>query len=203
MVEPGCSHRGSPGITVTTVVGLTGKADGRHVSRTHPVRVARSADDRRFGRRAKVYREELELEIPAGNLLAAIYPDEPEPVSDATEAARGGARVADRAARRSPSCSTARRSVAVMIDNQFRPTPASQAAAAGLRRDRGRRGRAVVVCANGKVFPMSESDIEQKIGRENLDRMERWGSRSSRTSRATRTRTPISGSPRAERRSGS
>ena len=32
---------------------------------------------------------------------------------------------------------------------------------------------AVVACANGKVFPMSESDIEQKIGRENLDRMER------------------------------
>ena len=35
--------------------------------------------------------------------------------------------------------------------------------------------QAVVACANGKVFPMSESDIEQKIGRENLDRMERMG----------------------------
>ena len=37
---------------------------------------------------SKVYREELELEFPAGNLLAAIYPEEPEPVASATEAAR-------------------------------------------------------------------------------------------------------------------
>jgi nickel-dependent lactate racemase len=34
---------------------------------------------------------------------------------------------------------------------------------------------AAVACANGKVFPMSESDIEQKLGRENLARMERLG----------------------------
>jgi len=40
------------------------------------------------GDESKVYREELELEVPDGNLLAAIYPDEPEPVPDATEAAR-------------------------------------------------------------------------------------------------------------------
>jgi len=37
---------------------------------------------------SKVYREELELEFPVGNLLAAIYPKEPEPVRSATEAAR-------------------------------------------------------------------------------------------------------------------
>ena len=32
-----------------------------------------------------------------------------------------------------------------------------------------------VVCANGKVFPMSESDMEQKLGRANLARMEANG----------------------------
>ena len=32
---------------------------------------------------SKVYREELELEFPAGNLLASIYPEEPEPVASA------------------------------------------------------------------------------------------------------------------------
>ena len=37
---------------------------------------------------SKVSRESLELEVPDGNLLAAIYPDEPEPVGNATEAAR-------------------------------------------------------------------------------------------------------------------
>ena len=34
---------------------------------------------------------------------------------------------------------------------------------------------AVLACANGKVFPMSESDIEQKIGTDNLARLERLG----------------------------
>ena len=36
----------------------------------------------------KKYRDELELEIPTRNLLAAIYPDEPAHAPDATEAAR-------------------------------------------------------------------------------------------------------------------
>ena len=66
--------------------------------------------------------------------------------------------------------------VAIVIDNQFRPTPQSRILpavfdaleAAGI-------DDAVVVCANGKVFPMSESDTEQKIGKDNLARMERMG----------------------------
>src|SRR5437763_903051 len=37
---------------------------------------------------SKIYRDELELEIPERNLLAAIYPEEPEPGASATEAAR-------------------------------------------------------------------------------------------------------------------
>ena len=63
-----------------------------------------------------------------------------------------------------------------MIDNQFRPTPSSKLLpavfdaieAAGVTDVR-------VCCANGKVFPMSESDTEQKVGRDNLARMERNG----------------------------
>ena len=47
-----------------------------------PLTIGASGDE------SKVYREELELEVPDANLLAAIYPDEPEPVADATEAAR-------------------------------------------------------------------------------------------------------------------
>ncbi|MBV8988668.1 MAG: hypothetical protein JO372_08925, partial [Solirubrobacterales bacterium] len=34
---------------------------------------------------SKVYGEELELEIADQNLLAAIYPEEPQPVADPTE----------------------------------------------------------------------------------------------------------------------
>ena len=37
---------------------------------------------------SKIYREELELEVPDENLVAAIYPDEPAPVANATDAAR-------------------------------------------------------------------------------------------------------------------
>src|SRR5215207_9936641 len=74
---------------------------------------------------SKVYRNTLELEIPEANLLAAIYPDEPEPVADATEAAR--------AALESPTAGApfseliaGGKSVAIVIDNQFRPTPQSK-----------------------------------------------------------------------------
>ncbi|MCC6222124.1 MAG: DUF2088 domain-containing protein [Thermoleophilia bacterium] len=124
---------------------------------------------------SKVNRDTLELEIPERNLLAAIYPDEPAPVPDATEAAR----YALEHPVSGPSFSSLLRdatSVAIVIDNQFRPTPQAKllpavfdaVEAAGIESAR-------VVCANGKVFPMSETDIPQKLGPENLARMERLG----------------------------
>ena len=56
----------------------------------------------------KVSRESLELDVPDANLLAAIYPDEPEPVGNATEppAQRSSPRSPVRASR---SCSRRRR----------------------------------------------------------------------------------------------
>jgi nickel-dependent lactate racemase len=133
-----------------------------------PLTIGASGDDE------KVFRETLELEIPQANLLAAIYPDEPEPVADATDAARV-ALESPVAGPRFSELLAGKRRVAIVIDNQFRPTPQSKllppvfdaVEAAGLE--------AVVVCANGKVFPMSDADIEQKIGRQNLERMERLG----------------------------
>jgi nickel-dependent lactate racemase len=124
---------------------------------------------------SKVYREELELEVPDENLLAAIYPDEPEPVPNATEAARE--------ALTSPvsgppfrSLIGGGKSVAIVIDNQFRPTPVSKLLPAvfDVLEEAGVTD-ACVITGNGKVFPLSESDIEKKVGRENLDRMERAG----------------------------
>jgi nickel-dependent lactate racemase len=124
---------------------------------------------------SKVYRETLELEIPTANLLAALYPDEPDPVPNATEAARAALEQPVDGPRFLELLDGAA-SVCVIIDNQFRPTPASKLLppvldaieAAGVSDAR-------VICANGKVFPMSDSDVEQKLGRENLDRMERLG----------------------------
>ncbi len=134
-----------------------------------PLTIGASGDEE------KVRRDTLELDIPASNLLAAIYPEEPPPVPDATEAAR----YALEHPVSGPSFShllSGKSSVAIIIDNQFRPTPQSKllpavldaVEAAGIR-------DACVICANGKVFPMSESDIEQKLGRDNLARMERLG----------------------------
>src|SRR5947208_6982034 len=124
---------------------------------------------------SKIYREELELEVPDENLLAAIYPDEPSPVANATEAAR-------EALAHPTSGSSLRelvdggKSVAIVIDNQFRPTPSSKLLPAvfDVLDDAGVTD-ACVITGNGKVFPLSESDIEMKVGRENLDRMERLG----------------------------
>jgi lactate racemase len=122
----------------------------------------------------KIYRETLELEVSSENLLAAIYPDEPGPVANATEAAREALESPVSGPRFSELVASAEK-VAVVIDNQFRPTPASKLLPAVLDALEGAGKPAVVACANGKVFPMSDSDIEQKIGRENLDRMERLG----------------------------
>lgn len=124
---------------------------------------------------SKKHRDTLQLEVPTANLVADVRPVEPAPVGDATEAARAalaapvdGPTFAD--------LLSGRTSVAVVIDNQFRPTPSSKLLpavfdaieAAGV-------GDVRLCCANGKVFPMSESDTEQKVGRENLARMERGG----------------------------
>jgi lactate racemase len=124
---------------------------------------------------SKVTRNELELEIPVANLIAAVYPKEPEAVPNATEAARAALESPVDGPRFSELLQSAN-AVAVIIDNQFRPTPASRLLPAVLDAlEEAGIGDARIVCANGKVFPMSDSDIEQKLGRENLDRMERMG----------------------------
>src|SRR5262249_43450050 len=108
------------------------------------------------GDESKVSRETIELEIPERNLLAAIYPEEPEPVPDATEAARTALESPVSGPRFSELVAGATR-VAVIIDNQFRPTPQSRLLPAVLDALEAAGKPAVVVCANGKVFPMSDS----------------------------------------------
>ena len=103
---------------------------------------------------SKVYREELELEFPAGNLLAAIYPEEPEPVANATEAARQ-ALASPTSGPSFAELLNGAGSVAVIIDNQFRPTPASKLLPPVLDAIEAAGVDACVVTANGKVFPLS------------------------------------------------
>src|SRR5919201_5646231 len=118
-----------------------------------PLTIGASGDE------SKVYREELELEVPDANLLAAIYPDEPAAVGDTTEAARTALESPVSGPRFSELLARADK-VAVVIDNQFRPTPQSRLLPAVFDAlEAAGTTDAVVVCANGKVFPMSESDI--------------------------------------------
>src|ERR671919_406527 len=126
------------------------------------------------GEEEKVPRDTLELEISESRLLAAVYPDEPEPVPDATAAARDALESPFSGPRFSELLASSTR-VAVIIDNQFRPTPQSKLLPPVLDAIEAAGKEAVVVCANGKVFPMSDSDVEQKIGKDNLARMERLG----------------------------
>jgi lactate racemase len=123
---------------------------------------------------SKISRESLELDVPDGNLLAAIYPDEPVPVGNATEAARAALEAPVSGPRFSELLASASK-VAIVIDNQFRPTPTSKLLPAVLDAVEAVGSPAVLACANGKVFPMSESDIELKIGKDNLARLERLG----------------------------
>jgi nickel-dependent lactate racemase len=124
---------------------------------------------------SKVYRDQLELEVADTNLLAAIYPDEPDFLPDATAAA-AAAFESPVAGPRFSELLAGGKSVAIVIDNQFRPTPQSKLLPAVLDAlEAAGTTDAVVTCANGKVFPRSESDIEMKLGKDNLARMERLG----------------------------
>jgi nickel-dependent lactate racemase len=133
-----------------------------------PLTIGASGDEE------KVSRDTLELAVPDENLLAAVYPDEPAPVANATEAARAALESPTHGPRFSELVASATR-VCVIVDNQFRPTPQSKLLPPVLDAIEKAGKPAVIVCANGKVFPMSDSDIEQKIGTDNLARMERLG----------------------------
>ena len=133
-----------------------------------PLTIGASGDE------SKVSRETLELEIPQRNLLAAVFPNEPAPVGNSTEAARAALESPVSGPRFSELVASATK-VCVIIDNQFRPTPQSKLLPPVLDTIEAAGKPAVIVCANGKVFPMSDSDIEQKIGKDNLARMERLG----------------------------
>ena len=88
---------------------------------------------------SSVYREQLILEIPRRNLWAWLKPNEPPALSDVTAAAAtalerpaGGPRFSELIG---PD-----RSLAIIIDNQFRPTPASKLLPAVFRRGGAPRG---------------------------------------------------------------
>ncbi len=71
-----------------------------------------------------VYRETIEVDIPTANLMADIRPEEPDPIEDVTATAAAALENPHSGPRFSDLLEAAG-SVAVVIDNQFRPTPTS------------------------------------------------------------------------------
>ena len=140
---------------------------------------------------------------PPRNLLAAIYPDEPAHVADATEAAR---RALELAAVRPALLGADRRQVEHRRHHR-QPVPPDavvEAAAAGARRDRGRRH-------HRRPRDLRERQGLPDVGvrhraegrpRRTSTAWSAWGSRSSRTTRATARTTRSSASPRAARPCG-
>lgn len=122
-----------------------------------------------------VYRDEIFVEIPEKNLWSWVRPKEPPAIKNVTEHVAQNLENPVSGPKFSELIGPDK-SLAIIIDNQFRPTPATKILPAifdaiekhGIK-------DACVVCANGKVFPMSERDTELKIGKENLARMERLG----------------------------
>lgn len=122
---------------------------------------------------SKVDRQRISVEIPKRNLWAWIKPKEIPPIKDVP----GAAAAALERPFDGPKFSRLigpDKSLCIIIDNQFRPTPASKLLGPifdAIEKHGVKDAR--VLCANGKVFPMSERDTEMKIGRDNLARMQR------------------------------
>ena len=153
---------------------------------------------------SKKHRDTLTLEIPTANLIAAVYPDEPAPVGDATEAARQALAEPVRRAdvRRAP-----RREVERRRDHR-QPVPPDAVVEAPARRSSTRSRRPAITRRPGRLREREGlPDVrvghgaEARPGEPRPDGGERLG-RSTRTTRRTPTRTRSSASRRAARPCG-
>ena len=166
--------------------------------RCHPVRVDGPADDRRLGRRVE---EVTATRSSSRSRRRTCSPRSTRRAGARRRRHRGGARGA-RVARRRPALLRAARRQGERRRDHRQPVPPDPVSRSCCRpcSTRSRPPESATsasCCANGKVFPMSDSDIEQKIGKDNLARMERLRHRrSARTTRATPTTTSSSASPR-------
>ena len=147
---------------------------------------------------SKKHRDTLTLEIPTANLVAAVYPDEPAPVGNATEAAREAlaAPVDGPDLRRAPRRQGERRG------DHRQPVPPHallEAAAAGVRRDRGGgdHGRPRRLREREGLPHVRGGHGAEARPRRISPAWRRTAGRSARTTRRTRTRTRSWASPRA------
>ena len=126
----------------------------------------------------EVFRDRLVLEVPDGNFVANIAPREPAPITSLEDAVRRSLE--------NPVCGPRfselvgpERSIVIITDNQFRPTPTARYLTVVLDRleEAGVKDAGVAI---GGMFvshavPMSVDDIKDKLGAENVERLEKKG----------------------------
>ncbi len=137
-----------------------------------PTLMASAAEER------DVVRQALDLEVPKENLIAEIYPKEPPCIGDVEKAAAEAIERPFRGERLRDLLSRSK-SLAIVVDNQFRPTPTAKylkpildvIEKAGVRDGCLAVGGMMV----SHAIPMSDRDLRAKLGAENLERIEGMG----------------------------
>jgi len=126
----------------------------------------------------EIFREKLELEIPDENFVANILPKEPAPIINLEEEVRktlenpvSGPKFSELIG---PDVS-----IAIITDNQFRPTPTSRYLTVILNMLEEAGVRRVGIAIGGMfvsyAVPMSDDDIKAKLGVENVKRLKEKG----------------------------
>jgi nickel-dependent lactate racemase len=126
----------------------------------------------------EIFRDKLELEIPDKNFVVNIIPKEPAPITDLEEATRK--------ALENPVCGPKfsellepDRSIVIITDNQFRPTPTATYLTVILDMLEEANVKEAGVAIGGMfvsaAVPMSDDDIKAKLGAENVKRLKKKG----------------------------
>lgn len=126
----------------------------------------------------EIFRDRLELEIPDKNFVANIIPNEPVPIADLEEATRNALENPVSGPKFSELLSPDR-SIVIITDNQFRPTPTARYLTVILDFLEKMGVKEAGVAIGGMMVshevPMSDDDIKAKLGAENVERLEKKG----------------------------
>ncbi len=125
-----------------------------------------------------IVRARLELEIPDENFLINVVPNEPEPIQNLEEATLK--------ALENPVCGPKfsdllrpKKSVVIITDNQFRPTPTARLLKPIIDLLEKAGIEDVGIAIGGMMVshevPMTQKEIKQKLGAENVERIEENG----------------------------